>query len=304
VRSTFVDLPNANVSFELGYALGSAKQVAFARVRPDLPAWLNKPPLNGFICEKADTPEEIRNLISSERWVNPSKPPVPGDRVLLLCPHRSGSAFLEEIDAGWGWQQTEKHGWDLHNVPNLFSGIGRVVWIIAPHDEGSIGRDGEENAALAILAGYAHAQRLPIDIFQQTDTATRVVVDVISQQQPFSTIDQLVFLLKAIADEQERIVAERSAARSIDDGRLERSRIFISYSHDSSEHCDRVLALAQQLRRDGINAELDQFHQDQEELKHWPRWCEEQLRPETLTLCSASARRNTSAESMAGFRPI
>ena len=65
-------------------------------------------------------------------------------------------------------------------------------------------------------------------------------------------------------------------------------RVFISYSHDSREHCDRVLALAQQLRRDGINAELDQFHH--EELVHWPRWCEEQLRPEksdfVLCICT------------------
>jgi hypothetical protein len=62
-------------------------------------------------------------------------------------------------------------------------------------------------------------------------------------------------------------------------------RVFISYSHDSAEHCDRVLMLAQQLRRDGIDAELDQFHQD--ELKHWPRWCEERLRPENsdFVLC-------------------
>ena len=44
------------------------------------------------------------------------------------------------------------------------------------------------------------------------------------------------------------------------------------------EHCDHVLSFAQQLRRDGIDAELDQFHQD--ELLHWPRWCEERLRPE------------------------
>ena len=56
-------------------------------------------------------------------------------------------------------------------------------------------------------------------------------------------------------------------------------RVFISYSHDSPEHLDRVLALAQQLRRDGVDAELDQFHQN--ELVHRPRWCEEQLRPET-----------------------
>jgi TIR domain len=39
-----------------------------------------------------------------------------------------------------------------------------------------------------------------------------------------------------------------------------------------------VLALAQQLRQDGIEAELDQFNQT--ESLHWPTWCEEQLRPE------------------------
>ena len=51
--------------------------------------------------------------------------------------------------------------------------------------------------------------------------------------------------------------------------------------------------MAQQLRRDGINTELDQFHQ--EELKHWPRWCEEQLRPENsafvLCVCTPEYKR-------------
>ena len=51
--------------------------------------------------------------------------------------------------------------------------------------------------------------------------------------------------------------------------------------------------MAQQLRRDGIDAELDQFHQ--EELLHWPRWCEEQLRPEksdfVLCICTPDYRR-------------
>ena len=70
-------------------------------------------------------------------------------------------------------------------------------------------------------------------------------------------------------------------------------RVFISYSHDSREHCDQILAFAQQLRRDGIDAELDQFHQD--ELVYWPRWCEEQLSPENskyvLCVCTAEYRR-------------
>lgn len=78
-----------------------------------------------------------------------------------------------------------------------------------------------------------------------------------------------------------------------EESKVSRVRVFISYSHDSREHCDRVLALAQQLRRDGIDAELDQFHQ--EELLHWPRWCEEQLRPEksdfALCICTAEYKR-------------
>jgi hypothetical protein len=36
-------------------------------------------------------------------------------------------------------------------------------------------------------------------------------------------------------------------------------RIFISYSHDSPEHGDRVLALADRLRAEGIDCHLDQY---------------------------------------------
>jgi hypothetical protein len=36
-------------------------------------------------------------------------------------------------------------------------------------------------------------------------------------------------------------------------------RVFISYSHDSPEHADRVLALADRLRAEGIDCHLDQY---------------------------------------------
>ena len=45
--------------------------------------------------------------------------------------------------------------------------------------------------------------------------------------------------------------------------------------------------------RDGIAAELDQFHEN--ELLHWPRWCEEQMRSENadfvLCVCTAEYKR-------------
>lgn len=52
-------------------------------------------------------------------------------------------------------------------------------------------------------------------------------------------------------------------------------RVFISYSHDSSDHSGRVLALAKALRSHGIDVELDQFHR--ETIVHWPSWCRLQI---------------------------
>ena len=37
------------------------------------------------------------------------------------------------------------------------------------------------------------------------------------------------------------------------------SKVFISYSHDSPDHESRVLALSDRLRREGIDAILDQY---------------------------------------------
>jgi len=36
-------------------------------------------------------------------------------------------------------------------------------------------------------------------------------------------------------------------------------KVFISYSHDSPEHAERVLQLADRLRPDGVNAVLDRY---------------------------------------------
>jgi SEFIR domain/Effector-associated domain 7 len=48
------------------------------------------------------------------------------------------------------------------------------------------------------------------------------------------------------------------------------SKIFISYSHDSEAHTDRVLELADRLRQDGIDANIDQY--EQAPSQGWQRW--------------------------------
>jgi hypothetical protein len=52
-------------------------------------------------------------------------------------------------------------------------------------------------------------------------------------------------------------------------------RVFISYSHDSSEHRQRVLALTNQLRANGVSAGVDQYRQDSDE--GWINWMRDQI---------------------------
>ena len=73
----------------------------------------------------------------------------------------------------------------------------------------------------------------------------------------------------------------------------EMRKVFISYSHDSAEHCQRVLQFANILRKHGVDVELDRYHVRPPE--GWPIWCEKQLRPENsdfvLMICTETYRR-------------
>lgn len=52
-------------------------------------------------------------------------------------------------------------------------------------------------------------------------------------------------------------------------------KVFISYSHDSQEHKERILALADRLRTEGIDCIIDQYETSPSE--GWPRWMMNQL---------------------------
>ena len=56
---------------------------------------------------------------------------------------------------------------------------------------------------------------------------------------------------------------------------MDAPRVFISYSHDSPEHKDRILALSNRLRQEGVDCGIDQYEQSPEE--GWPLWCERQV---------------------------
>ena len=63
-------------------------------------------------------------------------------------------------------------------------------------------------------------------------------------------------------------------------------KIFISYSHDSEEHKRTVRELADRLRADGVDCNLDQYEESPE--AGWPAWMEGELRTSSyvIVLCS------------------
>ena len=61
------------------------------------------------------------------------------------------------------------------------------------------------------------------------------------------------------------------------------SKVFISYSHDSAEHREKVLALSERLRADGIETLLDQYVNGSPP-EGWPRWMLNQLDAATFVL--------------------
>jgi hypothetical protein len=72
------------------------------------------------------------------------------------------------------------------------------------------------------------------------------------------------------------IAPAQTPMTGLEQSSLKHLRVFISYSHDSAEHARRVRALADQLRKDGIDARIDQYTPDPDE--GWSKWMRTQVK--------------------------
>ena len=78
-------------------------------------------------------------------------------------------------------------------------------------------------------------------------------------------------------------------------------KVFLSYSHESSEHQQRVLGLAQKLRVEGLDAQIDRFVSGSPP-EGWPLWMEHQIEAAdfVLVVCSETYLRRYNGEEEAG----
>ncbi|HXU82058.1 MAG TPA: hypothetical protein VN914_11715, partial [Polyangia bacterium] len=217
----FIDLPNANVGFEIGYAFGKEKAVAVYRFLARKHAWHEAPPLRGLFRNRLFLVDDIhRAALDGEYMQSRANAEGGGDGVLFLCPARSGDAFQRVVPLEWGWRHGVQEPWDLETIHQQLVGIGLVVWIIVPSAEGDEERDGVENAALSVLAGYALARpELVLKVF--IHRSARSVADVAERAVPFSRNAELREALQQVARSwarrstptpPPRVPAERPAA--------------------------------------------------------------------------------------------
>lgn len=94
------------------------------------------------------------------------------------------------------------------------------------------------------------------------------------------------------------ILENRSATYCL----FEMKKVFISYSHDSTEHAARVLDFSNRLiHRGGIDCFLDQYNPNPEE--GWPRWMEKHIRQAdfVLVVCTETYLRRILNEEKLGI---
>jgi len=69
---------------------------------------------------------------------------------------------------------------------------------------------------------------------------------------------------------------------------MESPIVFISYSHDSVNHCENVLKFSNRLREEGIETILDQYIMSPPE--GWPRWIDKMIRDANFVLMICTSK--------------
>lgn len=181
------DLPNANVGFELGFALGRGKPTILASVRKTLPEWVTVGGLfKGYFVANAGGLKALRQLVEADVTGGPSdyvsvdSSKQMGDGTLFLCPSDPPGEVYREIqeEQAPGWEAPTLEDLTLEELPARLETISRVVWTIAPVHEGDDVRDGLGNTLASVVAGYAKANGRRLTVLRDNGAKARVVVDV------------------------------------------------------------------------------------------------------------------------------
>ena len=217
----FVDTPNANVGFEIGYALGRGNRdpksepaiVALALHAKEVPEWLKKPPFLGFQAAQFKDEKDLITTIDERKGFHLTNSVKLGDELLFLCPE-SGGKYQRAAEKVGTWRTLSGSGWALKDLPKQLAGIGGLVWMIPPTVEE---RDGPENAALSVVAGFAKACGIEVKTLLHREA--REVLDIVPEALKVSDLNDFENMIAKLHEDIRRHIAEtaRSASAVVED---------------------------------------------------------------------------------------
>jgi hypothetical protein len=193
-----MDQPNANVGFEIGYALARGKPVALARVRRDLPEWATINPFPDFHVPRAHDIDQFLALARGDSWILLNRPSA-GRETIVLCPDegsgKSAGRWIQRARARWRRLIPPP----LEQLPKALAGVGRAIWVITPSDAE---RDGPANATNAVVAGVVRGLGLELVVLTHRDQdAAHPIQDVRASQRLWEGREELENALPPVSTE-------------------------------------------------------------------------------------------------------
>jgi tetratricopeptide (TPR) repeat protein len=196
----FVDKPNANVGFEIGYALGLGRPVALAHLAKEAADWTKASPLRGIMNPRLQTASGVEECLAQKDWKRLASPPKPGAEVLLLCPEVAWDTHLRKLrEAKIPFRTLPKDGWSIDDLPKQLEGVGLVLWWVLPHNDGKEARDGDDNARLAVVAGYAGALA-GVRLEVAWDAGARAIADILGTERDLPPPSQIVGFAQSLIE--------------------------------------------------------------------------------------------------------
>jgi SAM-dependent methyltransferase len=158
------DVPNVNVGFELGLALGLGKRVSvICWGSPKRHNWVGKtPPFCNFPTPGIVDASGLLDHIEGDGIWTPKtaehlekfKEPLPaGGVTYFVCPRGKWGSFYRRLQQ-MSFQPPRMLNFSLDEMPEAFDQMGRLIWVLPPILDGDSDANSDENAGNAVVAGW------------------------------------------------------------------------------------------------------------------------------------------------------